>query len=277
MNKKELIDKKPSLKRSIFNYEIIILKFLLNFLTIKYFDYSNISLISQTNMTREELIIFGKNYRNNCENYKLIKTNINLSISNQESPQSFHADLLKSKYLIFKMKLEILNTIDNIYLYFYKSDRFNENCDENDNHSEKNTNHFVFLLLFNYFFLIFKDFQTNSDKSLILKELIQKFDRVLQTFIKNKNKIIPCNIINDSIENFDFLENNNSLLEKYHKYFQNIFNIITKKKFSPMKNNFFLQINIDLDDYLKKFQSFDNRKYSMYSKQIKILIQNKKK
>jgi len=117
-----------------------------------------------------------------------------------------------------------------------------------------------------------KDFKLKSKENLIIKELQDKFFSFLGTFVKSYPKMFG-----------NKLEEKLNKATTYETYFNNFSDLSEKIKIEEDNELFrktskvYNKYDPMICDYFKYFLSYDNRKYSKYSKLIDYYIDEKDK
>jgi len=252
--KAEYLSKKIYLYDFIFDSEIIVLNFLFNFLNTKSYNYDEVEIVTDTDISKEELNLFG---------LKNIKSEITTSIDLKN-------EKLKSKFIISQMKIKILELLE---YYISIFDKQTYQVKENRN---------IGLFLINNLSILLKNYKVKSDNKKILLEIEEAFFRLLETFIK-KSSLILFNIENlvessKKISNYREMEQN----KKYQEY-QSILSGIFKhlnvngkeiENFEKLETNFYGFDGL-MFTYFEEFFAYDSRKHSPYSKIIRKFILKK--
>jgi len=268
VKKTEYIINCPDKKKYIYKLEIVILNFIINFLTLKFYNHLSLNVVLDASITKQELITFATENKG----------------KNLETSIDFIKRPLESKYLVFKMRCKIFDLIE-LYLNTIDEDLY-----------EKSSFHQNFrLYLIHRFCILLKDLIYKSRNSLNPYELEEKlinnivkflskfengkinFDYLLsQKSIDGTDQSLIHSILNEKIK-FNSVEMHEKLLTRLQNEFNNKLRFIDNNSVLENHNEENLN-NISSNllnfEYFKDFLMFDNRKHSIYSKHITLLINN---
>jgi len=306
-NKSPFINKRTYKNKKIFKLEMTILKFLMNFLTIKHYDFSDINLVSDIDLTKEEFYDLG--VREDLSHYSENVENKNVSI--------------KSKFLIKILRLEILELLKN-FIENTVSRKINDNLNienNDDNYDERSNskkeiecysekNHetdnirsdcnrkvIIGLFLADKLAILLKYIYLKEEKNKVLYDYKMKFFDVLHTFFSDRSIMFYFdNIISFEIKNRTEIklnkhetrkDNQTKLFEEYINKFSDIFEKLSSsayfkkdfkidKYFKLIPSFTGMRLNKEGSKFIEEYIKYDDKPESIFSSKLNDHIENLK-
>jgi len=253
-----------------FKLHLIILKFLTNFLTIKHYNFSEINLVSDIEISKNELYQLG------CQNKKFfVDTNIDNNILK-----------IPAKYLIYKIRYKILDILKKYLKNACMRNPLNDNPKNDSLGSTKNC--FLGYFFINKFSLLLKYFYLKNEEGKILDDYLKEFFNLLDIFFQKESLMKFFEIkIDFKLEVKEVLEDKEEIEFEFYNYIQYFSQLIkelnSKDKLKQITDNIeinrlipsFYGIKLNNEyfiDFLKDYFDFDDQPESIYNNKIKIYL-----